>query len=168
MNDLVKQQKLTAYMQIDSIWKKIHRTPTWAKVVILMLFLDVGLHFIDKVYYQNKDQKDLVLKWAYKAGLLASKGDIDQMNRYINKAVSHDLYKSDKDFRELVKTRAGKCGPQLLVDGFLARDILIENPEGHKALDRWAELQTADPEAAEKFAESQNDEDKNKHASVGD
>lgn len=167
MDKLAKEQKLTAYMQIDSIWKIIHRTPTWAKVMIVILFLDVGLHFSDKVYYENKDQKDLVLKWAYKAGLLASKGDIDQMNRYINKAVAHDLYRSDKDFRELVKRRTERFGPQLLVDGFLARDILIESPEGHKALDRWAEFQTADPEAAEKFAESQNDEDKNKHATIG-
>ena len=167
MNDLAKEQKLTAYMQIDSIWKKIHRTPTWAKVVILILFLDVGLHFSDKVYYENKNQKDLVLKWAYKAGLFASKGDIDQMNQYINKAVAHDLYRSDKDFRELVKRKTERLGPQLLVDGFLARDILIDNPSAHEALDRLVEFQTADPEAAEKFAESQNDEDKSKHATIG-
>jgi len=66
-----------------------------------------------------------------------------------------------------IKYKAEKYGPQLLVDGYLARDILIDNPEAHKALDRWVGVHTATPESVEKIAESQYDEDKSKHATIG-
>lgn len=167
MDELVKQQKLTAYMQLDSIWKKIHKTPTWAKIAIVMLSINIGLHLHEKHVAEEDRQKDLVWKWSYKAGLLAYSGDVDEMNKYINKVVAHDLYIHDSERRGRIKYKAEKYGPQLLVDGYLARDILIDNPEAHEALDRLVEFQNADQEAAEKFAESQNDEDKRKHATIG-
>ena len=168
MDELAKQQKLTAYMQLDSIWEKIHKTPTWAKIAIVMLLINIGLHLHEKHVAEEERQKDLVWKWTYKAGLLAYSGDVDEMNKYINKVVAHSLYRHDVERRERIKFKAEKYGPQLLVDGYLARDILIDNPEAHETLDRWVEFQTADPKAAEKFAESQNDEDKSKHATIGD
>lgn len=167
MDELAKQQKLTAYMQVDSIWKKIHKTPTWAKIAIVMLLINIGLHLHEKHVAEEERQKDLVWKWSYKAGLLAYSGDVDEMNKYINKVVAHDLYRHDVERRERIKYKAEKYGPQLLVDGYLARDILIDNPEAHEALDRWVEFQTANPEAVEKTAKSQNDEDKRKHATIG-
>lgn len=167
MDELAKQQKLTAYMQLDSIWKKIHKTPPWGKIAIVLLSINIGLHLHEKHVAEEDRQKDLVWKWTYKAGMLAHNGDVDGMNKYINKVVAHDLYRHDSERRELIKNKAEKYGPQLLVDGYLARDILIENPEAHEALDRWVEFQNADQEAAEKFAESQNDEDKSNHATIG-
>ena len=167
MDDLAKQQKLTAYMQVDSIWKKIHKTPNWAKIAIVMLLINIGLHLHEKHVAEEERQEDLVWKWSYKAALLAYSGDVDKMNKYINKVVAHDLYIHDSERRERIKYKAEQYGPQLLVDAYLARDILIDNPEAHEALDRWVEFKTADPEAAEKFTESQNDEVKRKHAAIG-
>jgi hypothetical protein len=167
MDELAKQQKLTAYMQLDSIWKKIHTTPNWAKIAIVLLLINIGLHLHEKHVAAEERQKDLVWKWSYKAALLANSGDVDEMSKYINKVVAHDLYRHDSERRERIKHKAKKYGPQLLVDGYLARDILIDNPEAHEALDRWVVFQTADPKAAEKFAESQNDENKTKHATIG-
>lgn len=54
----------------------------------------------------------------------------------------------------------------MLVDAFLERDILIDNPEAHEALDYWVKFQTSDPKAAENFAE-RYDENKRKHATIG-
>lgn len=167
MDELAKQQKLTAYMQVDSIWQKIHKTPTWAKIAIVLLSINIGLHLHEKYVAEEARQKDLVWKWTYKAGVLAHIGNVNGMNKYINKVVAHDLYRHDPERREQIKYKAEKYGPQLLVDGYLARDILIDNPEAHEALDRWVEFQNADQEAAKKFAESQNDEDKSKHATIG-
>ena len=167
MDELVKQQKLTAYMQLDSIWKKIHTTPNWAKIGIILLMINIGLNLHEKHLAEEDRQKDLVWKWSYKAGILAYSGDVDEMNKYINKVVSHDLYRHDVERRERIKYKAEKYGPQLLVDAYLARDILIDNPEAHEALDHWVEFQNADQETVEKFAESQNDEDKRKHATIG-
>ena len=154
-------------MQVDSIWKKIHKTPNWAKIAIVMLLINIGLHLHEKHVAAEERQKDLVWKWSYKAGLLSYSGDVDEMNKYINKVVAHDLYRYDVGRRELIKYKAEKYGPQLLVDGYLARDILIDNPEAHEALDRWVEFKNANQETAEKFAESQNDENKRKHATIG-
>ena len=167
MDELVKQQKLTAYMQLDSIWKKIHTTPNWAKIGIILLMINIGLNLHEKHLAEEDRQKDLVWKWSYKAGILAYSGDVDEMNKYINKVVAHDLYRHDAERRERIKRKAEQYGPQLLVDAYLARDILIDNPEAHEALDRWVGVHTATPESVEKIAESQYDEDKSKHATIG-
>jgi len=166
MDELAKQQKLTAYMQVDSIWKKIHKTPTWAKIAIVLLSINIGLHLHEKHAAEEARQKDLLWKWTYKAGVLAHIGDVDEMNKYINKVVAHDLYRHDVERRERIKYKAEKYGPKLLVDGYLARDILIDNPEASEAIDRWVKFQSSDPEAAENFAE-RYDENKRKHATIG-
>ena len=155
MDELANQQKLTAYMQIDSIWKKINKTPLWAKLVIVLLAVDIALTLHDSRVMEQKQQKHMLAKWVYKASIMAHKQDFEQMNSYINKVVAHDLYKNNSQHRKQVQEKYKKYGPQLLVHGFLARDIFIDHKEANEALKRWVELQTNDTSAAEKFADNQ-------------
>lgn len=167
MDKLAKEQKLTAYMQINSIWEKIHKTPVWGRVLLLLLIMNLLSHWYSLFYYKDKSQRDLVLKWAYKAANFGHLGETDSMNKYLNRVTGHQLYRSSKSFRDCVKVRCENLGATVVVDGLLKRDILIDNPEAHESLDRWVEFQSnAKPEEVQKFINRQHGEYENKHATI--
>tara|TARA_R100000655_G_scaffold38203_1_gene73186 strand:- start:4211 stop:4720 length:510 start_codon:yes stop_codon:yes gene_type:complete len=167
MDKLAKEQKLTAYMQINSIWEKIHKTPVWVILLLLLLTLNLLYHWYSLSYYEDKAERDLVLKWAYKAASFSHLGETDNMNKYLNKVVGHQLYRSSQSFRNRIRGRCEVLGTTVLVDGLLHRDILIDNPEAHETLDRWVEFQTTTkPEEVQKNINCQYGEHENKHATI--
>ena len=146
-------QRETAFEQIDAIFRYICNKPKWqiASVFLLAIIaIESGVNMFSYLVTQKEQSKTVLVERGksqfWRASYFANINNFDAMNISLNKIAKNPLFKNINYQNELLK-QAEQINNQMLIDGIVARQILIEKPEAMKAFDRMIEAQNRDPEA---------------------
>ena len=162
--DQLKQvQRQTAYEQISAIFKSVYNLPRLQFIIIILLAVIAieGAFSIYQTASKNTYKERAKLKNDFwKASYFAQKNNIDAMNQSLNNLAKNPLFKTKKYQDRLLK-KAEDSSNQKIIDGLVARQILIDKPEAIEAFDRMVDAQNKDIKAWDNFLESQQIHEKN-------
>jgi len=156
--DQLKQvQRQTAYEQIGAIFRIVYNLPKlqFVTVVLLAVIAIEGAFSIYQTATKNAYIHRSELRQNFwKASYFAEIKNIDAMNQTLNQLAKNPLFKLEK-YQARLLAKAENSNNQTIVDGLVARQILVENPEAMNALDRMVEAQKNDPKSWNNFLETQ-------------
>lgn len=156
--DQLKQvQRQTAYEQIGAIFRIVYNLPKlqFVTVVLLAVIAIEGAFSIYQTATKNAYiQRSELRQNFWKASYFAEIKNIDAMNQTLNQLAKNPLFKLEK-YQARLLAKAENSNNQTIVDGLVARQILVENPEAMNALDRMVEAQKNDPKSWNNFLETQ-------------
>ena len=162
--DQLKQvQRQTSYEQISAIFRLVYNLPKlqFFIVVLLSVIAIEGAISIYQTASKNTYKERAKLKNDFwKASFFAEKNNIDAMNQSLNKLAKNPLFKI-KQYQDRLFKRAENSSNKKIIDGLVARQILIDKPEAIEALDRMVEAQNKDIKAWNNFLKSQQIHEKN-------
>lgn len=156
--DQLKQvQRQTAYEQISAIFRSVYNLPKlqFITVVLLAVIAIEGAFSIYQTATKDayKQRSELRNKF-WKASYFAEIKNIDAMNQTLNQLAKNPLFKLEK-YQDRLFKKAENSNNQTIVDGLVARQILMHNPKAIEALDRMVEAQKNDPKSWSNFLETQ-------------
>lgn len=156
-NQLKQVQRQTSYEQIGAIFRLVYNLPKlqFITVVLLAVIAIEGAFSIYQTATKNvyKQRSELRNNF-WKASYFAEIKNIDAMNQTLNQLAKNPLFKLEK-YQARLLAKAENSNNQTIVDGLVARQILVENPEAMNALDRIVEAQKNDPKSWNNFLETQ-------------
>jgi len=143
---------------LRSIYDKVTQTPWWAKVIILLLLLNVCVAGAD-LWLKSENRifgKAHILFW--KAAAMASQGETDKMNIALNEMAAAPAFKNKQKLRDKYTDIAENEFPEVFYDAYMARVLFVETPGAQEAIDRALKAASKNPEGWQLFLDSQNDE----------
>jgi hypothetical protein len=160
--DQLKQvQRQTAYEQISAIFRSVYNLPKLQYVTVVLLAV-IAIEGGLQVYQTSNNTGRINALWRdyWKASYYAESNNIDEMNKHLNKLLRNPMFNEERKIKMLKKAEYLKNNA--IVDGILARQILLENPEAMNALQRMVDAQKNDPKAWDNFLKAQQKHEINK------
>jgi uncharacterized membrane protein YobD (UPF0266 family) len=157
VDELKQVQRQTAYEEISAIFRSVYNLPKLQliTVVLLVAIAIEGAFSIYQTASKNTYKERGQLKNDFwKASYFSEKNDIHAMNQTLNQLAKNPLFKLEK-YQARLLAKAENSNNQTIFDALVARQILVENPEAIKALDRMVEAQKNDPKSWNNFLETQ-------------
>tara|TARA_A100001201_G_scaffold49263_2_gene49130 strand:+ start:656 stop:1144 length:489 start_codon:yes stop_codon:yes gene_type:complete len=153
-SQLKQVQRQTAYEQISAIFRSVYNLPKLQFVTVVLLAV-IAIEGGLQVYQTSNNAGRINALWRdyWKASFYAESNNIDEMNKHLNKVFKNPMFNEDRKLRMIKK--AENLRNNAIVDGILARQILLENPKAIEALDRMVKAQKHDPKAWDNFLKAQ-------------
>lgn len=161
VHQLKQVQRQTAYEQISAIFRSVYNLPKLQFVTVVLLAI-IAIEGGLQVYQTSNNPGRVNAIWRdyWKASFYAESNNIDEMNRHLNKVFRNPMFNERRRIAMLQKAEDLKNNA--IVDGILARQILMHNPEAMNALQRMVDAQKNDPKARDNFLKAQQKHEINK------
>lgn len=153
--NLLRLQNLRNESHYDTCDETFNLLLRWKKLSVIsitVIILSIGFNIMVYLSYINiteeaayNHKQDKYWKYFWRASAMAQSGNIDEMNKYLNRLANNDLHQCEERQKNVL-LKAESLGNEIFEDGVSARNLLVQTPSGLEALRRMTQAQKTDPE----------------------